>query len=78
VSDPGHGPLPRGREHPGIDLAQLWAKDADANIELVNVLLTQLRRHSQADHDTLLPYVQRSPAVANRVLAIAKRLAGAW
>jgi hypothetical protein len=60
----------------GFDLDDLWGASADKNIKLVNGLLTQLRRYSQADHDALLPYVQRVPAVANRVLAIAKRQRG--
>jgi hypothetical protein len=60
-----------------LDLDALWGAAADENIKLVNGLLTQLRRSSPADHDALLPFVQRVPTVANRVLSIAKRQKGA-
>lgn len=58
-----------------LDLDVLWGSEADTNIRLVNAFLTTLRRRSQADHDELLPFVQRVGPVADLVLAVAQRQA---
>jgi hypothetical protein len=66
------GPVPHPADE--LDLAELWGDAANDNARAVNRVLTQLRAVDADLHDKLLPFIQRRAAVANRVLAIAKRL----
>ena len=66
-------PPPPERE---LDLDALWGDAADANIKVVNALLTKLRAHDEELHDRLVPYIQRSTPAAQHALAVARRLTG--
>ena len=65
------GPAPDQRAE--LDLDELWGDDADANIRLVNGLLTRLRTHDEELHNRLLPFIQRARGMADLVLRVAKR-----
>jgi hypothetical protein len=67
--------MPVPPEEAELDLDQLWGSDLEANVRLVNGLLSRLQAIDPGLYARALPFVQRNASICNHVLALARRLA---